>query len=60
LPWGVPKHFPKSTNTDLNINMSFGKLRLAVFAVVNLVNADWTTHPWDAIIVGAGPAGIVG
>lgn len=22
--------------------------------------ADWTTQPWDAIIVGAGPAGIIG
>ncbi len=31
-------------------------LLLAAVAVV----ADWTTQQWDAIIVGAGPAGIIG
>ena len=46
--------------TDFNSKMSFGKLFLAVFTVINLVAADWTTQPWDIIIVGAGPAGIVG
>lgn len=33
-------------------------LSLGVFVVV--VAADWSTQQWDAIIVGAGPAGIIG
>lgn len=24
------------------------------------VSADWTTQQWDAVVVGAGPAGIIG
>jgi hypothetical protein len=33
-------------------------LSLALFAASSF--ADWTTQKWDTIIVGAGPAGIIG
>jgi hypothetical protein len=39
-------------------------LSLHCFLLVSLFSlsavADWTTQQWDAIIVGAGPAGIIG
>jgi len=33
---------------------------LPVLALFNVAAADWTTQLWDVIIVGAGPAGIIG
>ncbi len=39
---------------------------IALFVVVQLASllslaaADWKTTKWDAIVVGAGPAGIIG
>lgn len=31
-----------------------------LLSVVGCAAADWTTRQWDAIVVGAGPAGIIG
>jgi len=44
--------------------MDFKKLLLAATAllgtIASCVSSDWTTQKWDMIIVGAGPAGIIG
>lgn len=40
--------------------MYLGKLLFAALAVAGQVTAEWYDQQWDAIIVGAGPAGIIG
>ena len=36
------------------------KCLLATSALAAAVTADWTTDTYDAIIIGSGPAGIIG
>lgn len=40
--------------------MLLGSAVISLALVVGSTTADWSIQQWDAIIVGAGPAGIIG